>query len=185
MSDHEVTFTNSLDDTEGDEFPDLKPGGPMLFELNELVVKERRDGNGFFLNVELQVIDVEDDDLAANIGRKHWEIFSLSEPSMWKLKAFISKVVREDDGPLGATIDKAWCDRWVGRALIANLRTERYNGNENLRMFKFKSTDEWDGMNYKNDAEGTLVAYEEDVAPKLPGKPNGSAGAEVGTSVDI
>jgi hypothetical protein len=186
MPESEVTLHQSIDDQEGDEFPELKAGGPMLFTIAELSLRSRKDGNGQFLNVEFDVIDVNDDENSQNVGRKHWEILSLSEASGWKLKAFFGKLVADGErigGGEDDPINEACCAKRSGRMLVASLRIEKYNGNENLRLFKMKRADEWeDGLNF-HVVDGELTEYDDVKAPVVPS--NGAGASTMDGALEV
>lgn len=130
--------------------------GTYLFRLEEITRKEKKDKSGDYVNVKAVAMDVKDESIEKSIGATHYEIFSLNEKALWKLKVLVKCFVPE---PKGAKIP---VQEMIGKPFVADVFEDVYNGTTNLKMRKLKSAEGWEGFNCTVDGD-LKVHYAEGV----------------------
>lgn len=150
----DIDLDVDLEDVEGGYDP-IKPG-TYLFRLEEMSRKEKKDKSGDYLNMKAVAMDVKDDSLEKSIGATHYEVFSLNEKALWKVKVFVKCFVPEPKG------SKIPLQEMIGKVFVADIFEDDYQGTSNLKMRKFKSAESWEGFNCTVDGD-LKVSYAEGV----------------------
>jgi len=144
---NDIALDVNIEDIEGgDDF--LAKPGRYLVQVLSFEKKWSKDGSKEYISAEYKLLDSMNESQETSLGMNVYDIFSLGESSLWKIKQFAKAV---DPEVTGSSIPNP-----TGKYMSVTVFTDTYGGNENSRAKGYKHVEDWEGLRYSL-TDGILV----------------------------